>query len=263
MSSVQSVPISAQPIKGKVLVVLSSEDHITLANNKDQPTGFFLPELVKPVIKLLDAGYAPVFANPKGNAPSADPLSESLPVFLFNFLERNREQAFVEKLKNEARLSQPFKLADITDADLETFKGILIPGGHAPMQDLHDDKDLGRILKHFHDRSKPTGTLCHGPIALLSTRTVGPFLYAGYKVSCYSDREESMNEVMFRSALKFKVQSELEKAGAIVEVNPIPMGTKVVIDKEVVSAQGFTSAQEFGEKLAEAVVKYDATAPRI
>lgn len=247
-----------QPLKGKVLVVLSSEDHLTLASGKDQPTGFFLPELVKPVVRLIDAGYHPVFANPKGNAPATDPLSETLPVFLFNFLERNREQAFVEKLRKDASLDRPLKLTDVTDADLESYKGLLVPGGHAPMQDLHDDKELGRILKHFHDRSKPTAALCHGPIALLSTRTVGPFLYNGYKVSCYSDREESANEVMFRSKLNFKVQSELEKAGAKVEVNPIPMGTKVVVDRELVTAQGFTSAAEFGDKFLELVIKSDS-----
>lgn len=48
----------------KVLIALSSADHIALQSGKTKETGFFLLELMKPVRKLLDAGFEIEFANP-------------------------------------------------------------------------------------------------------------------------------------------------------------------------------------------------------
>ena len=36
------------------------------------------------------------------------------------------------------------------------------------MMDLLDDPDAGIVMRHFHETSKPTAVLCHGPISLLS-----------------------------------------------------------------------------------------------
>ncbi|KAJ3023836.1 hypothetical protein HKX48_000524 [Thoreauomyces humboldtii] len=234
--------------RGTILVVLSGSDHITLANGAEQPTGYFLPELAKPLARLLDAGYAPVFANPTGVKPAEDPMSSWLVIFLGNWFERRRENALLENMRKTAGLDQPRRLGDIKDEELDAFKGVFIPGGHAPMEDLWQDKDLGRILMHFHERSKPTASLCHGPIALLSTRTQSStFPYAGYLVSVYSDREESMNEVAFGSALKFHAEAELEKAGCKINNSPIPMAVHVSTDRELVTGQGFSSAAGLGD----------------
>lgn len=37
------------------------------------------------------------------------------------------------------------------------------------MIDLHNNQNLGYIINHFHRHNKPTGLICHGPVALLST----------------------------------------------------------------------------------------------
>ena len=76
------------------------------------------------------------------------------------------------------------------------------------MTDLWSDKDLGRILLHFHNAQKPTASLCHGPAALLSTMVAdkgSPWAYNGYEMTCYSNTEEMTNELMFSSKLQFKV----------------------------------------------------------
>jgi len=36
------------------------------------------------------------------------------------------------------------------------------------MQDLLTDKSLGKILTSFHASGRPTGIICHAPIALLA-----------------------------------------------------------------------------------------------
>jgi putative intracellular protease/amidase len=45
--------------------------------------------------------------------------------------------------KVEELLAAPARLEDIDPAD---FEGVLIPGGHGPMQDLAVDLDVARIL---------------------------------------------------------------------------------------------------------------------
>lgn len=63
----------------KVLIILSSSSHITIektsGGTEQKETGFFLKELAQPLTYIIDAGYTPVFANPKGSQPHMDPLS--------------------------------------------------------------------------------------------------------------------------------------------------------------------------------------------
>jgi putative intracellular protease/amidase len=42
------------------------------------------------------------------------------------------------------------------------------------MVDLHNNQNLGYIIHHFHRHNKPTGMICHGPIALLSVHLAIP-----------------------------------------------------------------------------------------
>src|SRR5687768_5730143 len=80
----------------KILVVLSSENKITLKDGIVHPTGFFLSELMVPVEALIEAGYEPVFATPKGNRPSMDKVSDS--AFWFG-----GNEARLREIKNQLR----------------------------------------------------------------------------------------------------------------------------------------------------------------
>ena len=76
------------------------------------------------------------------------------------------------------------------------------------MTDLWSDKDLGRILLHFHKTQKPTASMCHGVVGLLSTKVADPdtpWCYKGYEMTCYSNTEEKTNEALFGDNLQFKV----------------------------------------------------------
>lgn len=226
---------------------------INLANGKSQETGFFLIELAKPLMKLLKAGYEPTFANPTGQAAHMDPMSDSRIWFMPSLTpgeELERERQLIEQMRVEHNFSNPRKFSDISDAELEQFSGIFLPGGHAPMTDLWSDAELGRILLHFHNRAKPTGMLCHSPIALLSTLQAAkdqPWAYKGYHMTCYSDAEEKLNETMWRSNLQFKAESTLRENGAVME-EALPLMPKVTVDRELVTAQGPTSADKFGDE---------------
>lgn len=48
------------------------------------------------------------------------------------------------------------------DALLDTVAGVFVPGGHAPMIDLWNSTDLGRILTRLWARGVPFSAICHG-----------------------------------------------------------------------------------------------------
>ncbi|KAF8155409.1 ThiJ/PfpI family protein [Crassisporium funariophilum] len=234
-------------MSNKVLIILSSSSSVTLqtksGEQKQQETGVFLKELADPLRHILSAGYQPVFASPTGEKPHIDPLSDSAIWYLGSTQAKESDKKLITD-----SLQKVQKFADISSTELESFAGVFVPGGHAPMTDLGQDKELGRILTHFHDRKKPTAVICHGPIALLSTKNAtGGFPYQGYKVTCYASKEEIANEFMWGGKLR-KVEDALKEAGCDVQTAMVPLMSKVVVDRELVSGENPTSADGLGEK---------------
>jgi len=243
----------------KVLIIMSDASSFPLYNvgsdskTVDQPSGYFLMELAKPLQGLLDAGYEVTFASPEGKEPTPDPLSVSLAAFAGNYFEKKRELDLIERMKKENGFSRPRRFPEISDDELESYAGVFIPGGHAPLTDLGDNPELGRILSHFHQNHKPTAAICHGPWAFLSTKYAGDkqFAYKGYKLTSWSDAEEKfMETVAFRGEVD-KVEGALRNEGAeMVEGVSTSLGY-ITVDKEVVSAANPMGADALGKKFIE------------
>ncbi|KAL6230730.1 hypothetical protein BDW75DRAFT_234182 [Aspergillus navahoensis] len=244
----------------KILVVLSDANYFPLkkhagsgegsSNSKliEQPSGFFLMELAKPLQKLLDAGHEVTFASPKGREPQPDPNSESLLAFAGNFYERRRENELLERMKKENGFTTPRKLSSISDDELKSFAGVFIPGGHAPLADLGDDKDLGRILEYFHKENKPTAAICHGPYALLSTKaSSGEFAYKGYKITCWSNAEEKVMESMLGGEVE-KVETALMNAGAEMVEGAREKVGQTTLHRELLTGGNPMAADELGDR---------------
>jgi putative intracellular protease/amidase len=125
------------------------------------------------------------------------------------------------------------------------------------MMDLLDDPDAGTVMRHFHNTSKPTAMLCHGPISLLSalpnsTEVVGAlkagdaagartkaqgWIYSGYKMTVFSTAEEQQREPLeIGGKILFYPDFALRTAGADVSV-VAPWGSYVLQDREVISGQ--------------------------
>jgi len=242
----------------KILIIMSDADSFPLYNTGNdsktvsQPSGYFVMELVKPLQKFLDAGYEVTFASPEGKEPSPDPLSTSLAAFAGNFYERRKELDLIERMKKENGFSRPRKFSDISDDELKGYGAIFIPGGHAPLSDLGDNSELGRILSHFHQNQKLTGALCHGPWALLSTK-YGPqkeFAYKGYRITSWSDAEEKFMEVIFRGEVD-KVEGTLRAEGADMQEGIAKSLSYITVDRELVTGDNPMSANEIGDKMLE------------
>lgn len=237
----------------KVLVVLSSEDKIILENGIVHPTGYFLPELGVPLEALVLAGYEPVFATPKGNTPTMDKVSDSAAWFGG---DEQRYQAIKSFVASFDGMKNPLSLKQVLKIDLNDYAGILVPGGHAPMEDLYKDAHLGEILRQFHAQEKPTGLICHGPIALLSARENGKWIYSGYQMTVFSTAEEQQEEPgqdnMLGGYVLFYPDQALAEAGGVVSTGE-KWKSHVVRDRELITGQNPMSDKEFAAEFVKAL----------
>ena len=167
--------------------------------------------------------------------------------------EKQRELGLVQQLKRDNGFAAPRRFSQIGDEELEGFAGVFVPGGHAPLADLGDDAELGRILRHFHARAKPTAAICHGPWAFLSTKCGGDgeFAYKGYRLTSWSDAEERVMETVVLRGEVDKVESALRREGAeMVEGVGTAVGG-ITVDREVVSAANPMGAEALGRRFVE------------
>ena len=247
--------------KGKVLVLVSSGRGLPLKDGKVYTgAGYYLNELTVPVRALMKEGYEITFANPKGNSPQVDVHSE-VPDFFGG--DEARLQDYLKFHDNLTGLKNPTRISDVIASGLDQYDAVFVPGGHGPMIDLLDDPNAGIVLRHFHETSKPTAVLCHGPISLLSaspnskavvaalaagdaagarTKAQG-WIYSGYKMTIFSTAEEQQREPLeIGGKVLFYPDFALRTAGGDVSVRA-PWTSYVVQDRELISGQNPFSDQ--------------------
>lgn len=196
------------------------------------------------------------FALPKGGEPKLDPNSKSLNVFAGNFYERQREQVLVECMRREKGFSRPRLFSTIGDNELTTFAGLFIPGGHAFIQDLRANAELGRILRYFHKENKPTAAISHESFALLSTKQAGDgsFVYAGYKITSWSNAEEKTEELLLGGHVE-KVESRLRDEGAIMIEGAPETNGGTVLHRELLTGCNSLAVNALGDRFLTMISK--------
>ena len=248
-----------------VLVAISGADHLDLKNGGSHSTGFYLNELMQPVILLQDAGHRITFATPDGRVPTLEKRSTSVRSFGGDALKHASER--LDQLKLLSPTESPvISLARAERIGVGNFDAVFVPGGHAPMQDLSVDPSMGRILAAFHQANKPTALVCHGLIALLSaapdaaayaktveagTATARPdWIYAGYRLTVLSNKvEEEVKGMLQGNAMKFYPQDALTTAGASFSKADNPLDSYVVKDRELITGENPASALNVGKAL--------------
>lgn len=224
--------------KGTVLVIGSNGTRIEVQGGGTGDTGQYLNETVVPAMAFLDAGYDVVLATPNGTKPHIDEASDSPQHFGGDEAAYKRAWAF---FNDHPSMNQVRTLQSVIDEGLEKYAAVFVPGGAAPVVDLMQDPELGKILRHFHDRKKPTAFLCHGPIAsvaaMSSTRQFRAALiagdnakaaglakgwqYAGYKMTVFTGSEERVIEnKILHAKLYFYMTEALRLAAADISVGP-------------------------------------------
>ena len=236
--------------KGRVLVLLSSENVMQLQDGKTEPTGYYLNEFGVPADKLQQAGYQLVLATPKGNAPVVDQKSVVAQYFGNDVNEMQRISTVVSNLPG---INDTLSLTEVIDGGLQQYDAVFIPGGHAPLIDLVNNPQVGTILSYFHQQGKPTAAICHGPIALLSAQAkpkafetalvqgnagkATDWIYAGYNMTIFSNSEEAVFESSLNGAkLRYYPGKAMATAGADMQF-AADWQPNVVVDRELITGQ--------------------------
>lgn len=246
---------------GQILVLVSSGHGLPLKDGGCYTgAGYYLNELTVPVRALMAEGYEITFANPKGNTPQMD-VHSAVPDFFGG--DEARLQDYLKFRDTLTGLKNPNRISDVIASGLDQFNGVFVPGGHGPMMDLLDDPDCGTVMRHFHETSKPTAVLCHGPISLLSAsrnskeivaalsagdaagarEKAKGWIYTGYKMTIFSTAEEKQREPLeIGGKVLFYPDFALSTAGGEVSVLA-PWKSYVVQDRELISGQNPFSDQ--------------------
>ncbi|MFD4563955.1 type 1 glutamine amidotransferase domain-containing protein [Streptomyces sp. NPDC058467] len=224
----------------KILFVMTGVDHWTLADGTRHPTGFWAEEAVAPYEAFRAAGHEVVVATPGGVVPSVDKGSLAPDV---NGGQEGADR-IAHVLASMDELQRPVKLADV---DLDDYAAVFYPGGHGPMEDLAVDTDSGRLLTLALDSGKPLGVVCHAPAALLAaTREDGGNAFAGYRVSAFTNAEETQAGLADKA--KWLLQDRLTAAGVDFQEGE-PWAPKVVVDRNLVTGQNPSSSAPLAAEL--------------
>ncbi|WP_199611075.1 type 1 glutamine amidotransferase domain-containing protein [Flocculibacter collagenilyticus] len=245
-----------------ILVVMSDKAEMTLKGGKTYATGFYFNELMEPVKRFIDEGHTVTFATPSGVAPAMDPNSDSLSLFNNDQAYYNLHKSLLKELKITDPVNSPvISFNRVEQIGVDKYDAFFAPGGHAPMEDLVVDDQLGRILTAFNKASKPTGLVCHGPIALLASmpnndefvaqlkqgknaKPAKNWIYSGYNMTVFSNSEEVTATKYYLNGgeMYYFPQDALISAGGKYQRSAEDWGAKVVVDRELITGQNPASA---------------------
>ncbi|MDQ0709609.1 putative intracellular protease/amidase [Arthrobacter woluwensis] len=211
-----------------ILMVLSAATELRLSDGTLHPTGFWAEEVAEPHRLFSEAGLTVIFATPGGVVPTVDPASLSEQ----GGVEPEAAARFRAYLDGIApALENPVALEDTS---LEHIDALFLPGGHAPMADLVDHPGLGALLADADRDGLPITALCHGLAGLLSARNDDGFLFAGRRLTSFSDVEEQQGGLGELSP--FLLESRLRESGAVVATDA-PWSSHLVIDGNLLTGQ--------------------------
>lgn len=262
---------SLQPKDEKVvLVVLSAKNELEMNNKTTIKTGYFLDELVVPAQALIAAGYKIEVATPNAVVPTMDESSNSVAFFQEDKVKLDKALEFVRT--NES-LNKPLNLSDVANSDLKKYSAVFVPGGRAPMTDLMESEDLGKILRFAHQENIITALLCHGPVALTAAlndskgyrkaliandkteiaRLGKDWIYSDYEMTVFSNSEEDDALKDSDAKLQFYVADALQFAGGKIVRGKENWKPFVVKDRELITGQNPASDHALAEALVKAL----------
>ena len=226
-----------------VLFVVTGADHWTQSDGSKHPTGFWAEELVAPHRVFTGAGHDVTIATPGGVVPTVDEASLAP--------DANGGQEGVDEVRQAladiAALSSPLALEDV---DASAYDAVFYPGGHGPMEDLAVDPTSAAVLMTTLAAGKPLGIVCHAPAALLATEAVGGSPFAGYRLTAFTNAEETQAGLAAKAP--WLLQDRLVALGAEF-VEGEPWAPNVVVDRSLFTGQNPASSGPLAERMLQAL----------
>ena len=117
----------------------------------------------------------------------------------------------------------------VDEVSPEEFDAVVVVGGSGSQTHLWDNSRVQEIVQASHQRRSLVAAICISPVVLARAG-----LLRGRKAT------------VFRTATTI---SELKKGGALISEAP------VVVDGEIITGEGPEAAREFGQKIAESLLR--------
>ena len=200
-------------------------------------TGLWLGELTHIYKGAEDRKYEITLASPRGGDIPVDP--ESLKPVTLDKLSREYwgDSGFREKLQHAKRLDE---------LSGQLFDCVYLAGGHGAMYDFPDNVVLQAILRNHYEAHKIVAAICHGVSGLLNVKMSDEaYLIKDKRVTGFSWFEESI--AGRKEEVPFNLEAELKKRGADYEKAFIPMTSKVVVSRNLITGENPFSSKEMAE----------------
>ena len=221
----------------KVLFVLPSHDKL---GDTGQKTGYWLEEFASPYYEFIDNEYEVTIASPKGGKPPVDPKSLQLENQTEYTKRLQDDQEAKEKLENTLILSE---------VSPDEYDTLFLPGGHGPMWDLSQDKDLKKLVERFYNNNKIISAVCHGPAGLIqATDKNGDSILKNKRITGFTNDEEEF--VKLDKTVPFSLENKLKELGGHFEKteNFKPF---VISDGQIITGQNPASSFLAARKVVE------------
>ena len=221
----------------KVLFVLPSHDKL---GDTGQKTGYWLEEFASPYYEFIDNEYDVTIASPKGGKAPVDPKS----------LQPENQTEYTKRLQNDQeakeKLENTLILSEVSPDEYDT---LFLPGGHGPMWDLSQDKDLKKLVERFYNNNKIISAVCHGPAGLIqATDKNGDSILKNKRITGFTNDEEEF--VKLDKTVPFSLENKLKELGGHFEKteNFKPF---VISDGQIITGQNPASSFLAARKVIE------------
>lgn len=222
----------------KILIIVTN---INIYASGNYPTGLWLSELTHIYDAAKTKGHDITITSPNGGDIPIDP--ESLNFFTLDKVSKKywNNKVFREQLEQTQSLKA---------VENENFDVVYLAGGHGTMYDFPQDKTLQKIIAEQYENGKIVAAICHGVGGLLNVRlSNGHYLIKDKKITGYNWFEESLAHR--KKEVPFNLEAGLKDRGADYRKAIIPMTSKVVVDRNLVTGQNPFSSK----KMAKVVMK--------
>jgi len=222
----------------KILIVVTSTNKY---QNHPLETGLWLSEVTHLYEECLNNNIAVDFASPLGGIIPIDP--ECLKFFV---LDKTTKKYLADKIFNENLHSSQI----LAQVDENLYDAIYLAGGHGTMYDFVGNEPLNALIQKFYEKGKIVAAVCHGVCGLIDAKlSDGNYLIKGKNLTGFAWIEEIL--ARRTQHVPFNLEQIIKSRGGNYSKAFIPMTSKVVVDKNLITGQNPFSSKAIGKKIVE------------
>lgn len=206
------------PAKRKRIALVISNPAVSTTTGWN--VGFWWSELTHPYYEFTEKGYEVEVFSPAGGKCEPDAMSDprdpsgysASDLISLGFIHTQDLASLIEDTKS------------VADLDIDSFDGIVVAGGQAPMFTFEAATDLHDKFVEFYEAGKIAAALCHG-VAILKYAKLssGEYLAKGKTVTGFANVEEDFADYAVwdfgmlerdKHIMPWRIEDELRGIGA-------------------------------------------------